>query len=202
MQHGAGGKWYLNAESYSNEVAEKYNLREFLLEQYLNFEQMSVRKVAGFDPVGMDHTFRMPIIGRVVKRMAERMLHSKKPPSNPFRPEGHIGQVVPMEDAIAILDAKHVVEAISLKIEEQEGKAHIFREELRTFNFRGVKQGDQSLQFVETDKVTAGMQLDDRIWRIQVGMRVRLADVAGCKRGAPMNVITLWSTRSPLCPFT
>jgi hypothetical protein len=25
MRHGAGGKWYLNAESYSNEVAEKYS---------------------------------------------------------------------------------------------------------------------------------------------------------------------------------
>ena len=67
MEHGAGGKWYLNAERYSNEIVEKYNLREFLLEQYTNFEQMSVRKVDGFSPVGMDHTFRMPIIGRVVK---------------------------------------------------------------------------------------------------------------------------------------
>ena len=104
MQHGAGGKWYLNAESYSNEVAEKYNLREFLLEQYLNFEQMSVRKVKGFNPVGIDHAFQMPIIGRIVKRTAERMLHSKKPPANPFKPEGHIGQVIPMEDAIAILE--------------------------------------------------------------------------------------------------
>ena len=104
MQHGAGGKWYLNAENYSNEIAEKYDLREFLFEQYLNFEQMAVRKVKGFSPVGMDHTFRMPIIGRLVKRTAERMLHSTKPPTNPFRPEGHVGQVVPMEDAIAILE--------------------------------------------------------------------------------------------------
>ena len=104
MEHGAGGKWYLNAEHYSNEIAEKYDLREFLLEQYTNFEQISVRKVAGFSPVGMDHTFSMPIIGRLVKRMAERMLHSQKPPTNPFRPEGHIGQVIPMEDAVAILE--------------------------------------------------------------------------------------------------
>jgi hypothetical protein len=50
MKHGAGGKWYLNAESYSNEGAEKYNLRDFLLEQYTNFEQISVRKVGGFSP--------------------------------------------------------------------------------------------------------------------------------------------------------
>ena len=31
------------------------------------------------------------------------MLHSRKPPTNPFRPDGHIGQVVPLEDAEAIL---------------------------------------------------------------------------------------------------
>jgi ferredoxin len=103
MEHGAGGKWYLNAEAYSNEIVEKYDLREFLLEQYTNFEQMSVRKVNGLSPVGMDHTFQMPIVGRVVKKMAERMLHSQKPPVNPFRPEGHIGQVIPLEDAEAIL---------------------------------------------------------------------------------------------------
>ncbi len=103
MKHGAGGKWYLNAEHYSQEIVQKHNLREFLLEQYTNFEQISVRKVAGVSPVGMDYTFRMPIIGRLVKRMAERMLHSQKPPTNPFRPEGHIGQVVPLEDAVEIL---------------------------------------------------------------------------------------------------
>jgi len=103
MQHGAGGKWYLNADHYSNEVAEKYDLRAYLLEQYTNFEQISVRRVNGFSPVGMDYTLRIPIIGRLVKTMAERMLHSRKPPRNPFRPEGHIGQVVPLEDAEEII---------------------------------------------------------------------------------------------------
>ena len=103
MQHGAGGKWYLKAEHYSKEVVEKYDLREFLLEQYANFEQIPVRRIAGFSPIGMDYKFRMPIIGRLVKRTAERMLHSKKRPTNPFRPEGHMGQVIPMEDAEDIL---------------------------------------------------------------------------------------------------
>jgi Pyruvate/2-oxoacid:ferredoxin oxidoreductase delta subunit len=103
MKHGAGGKWYLNAAHYSNEVAEKYNLREFLLEQYKNFEQISVRKVGGFSGVGLGYKLRIPIIGRLVKRIAEQMLHSRKPPSNPFRAEGHMGQVVPLEDAEEIL---------------------------------------------------------------------------------------------------
>jgi ferredoxin len=104
MKHGAGGRWYLNAEHYSNEIAEKYNLRDFLMEQYRNFEQISVRKVHGFSAVGMGYKLRMPIIGRIVKFTAERMLHSTRPPTNPFRAEGHIGQIVPLEDAIAILE--------------------------------------------------------------------------------------------------
>ena len=47
MKHGSGGKWYLNAAGYSEEVARTHNLRALLLEQYRNFEQISVRKVAG-----------------------------------------------------------------------------------------------------------------------------------------------------------
>lgn len=104
MKHGAGGKWYLNAEHYADEIARKYNLREFLMEQYLNFEQMSVRKIHGFNAVGLGYRLKMPIIGRIIKHTAEKMLHSTRPPTNPFRAEGHIGQVVPLEDAIAILE--------------------------------------------------------------------------------------------------
>ncbi|MGM0368718.1 MAG: 4Fe-4S binding protein [Actinomycetota bacterium] len=103
-KHGASGKWYLNSEHYSNKVAEKYNLRDYLLEQYKNFEQISVRKVNGFSPVGLGYKLRMPVIGRIIRYMAERLLHSKNTPTNPFSAEGHIGQVVPLEDAIAILE--------------------------------------------------------------------------------------------------
>ncbi len=104
MKHGAGGRWYLNAEHYSDSIADKYNLRDFLMEQYRNFEQISVRKVHGFSAVGLGYKLRMPLIGRIVKYTAERMLHSTRPPTNPLRAEGHIGQVVPLEDAIAILE--------------------------------------------------------------------------------------------------
>ncbi len=103
-KHGAGGKWYFNSEHYSNKVAEKYNLRDYLLEQYKNFEQISVRKVNGFSPVGLGYKLRMPVIGRIIKSTAERLLHSKNTHTNPFSAEGHIGQVVPLEDAIAILE--------------------------------------------------------------------------------------------------
>jgi ferredoxin len=103
-KHGAGGKWYLNAAHYGDEVVAKYGLRDYLMEQYTNFEQIPVRKVNGFNPVGFDYRLRIPIIGRVLRRIAENMLHSTRPPKNPFRAEGHIGQVVPVEDAVAILE--------------------------------------------------------------------------------------------------
>ena len=41
MKHGAGGKWYLNASHYADEIVQKYDLRDFLMEQYTNFEQIS-----------------------------------------------------------------------------------------------------------------------------------------------------------------
>lgn len=104
MKHGAGKKWYLNAQHYSDEIVEKYNLRDYLMEQYKNFEQVSVRKVHGFNAVGLDYKLRIPIIGRIIKHTAQKMLHSTKPPVNPLRAEGHIGQVVPLEDGIAILE--------------------------------------------------------------------------------------------------
>jgi len=104
LKHGTAGKWYLKAENYSNEIVEKYDLRDFLKEQYKNFEQMSVRKVHGFNAVGLGYKLQMPIIGRVVKHFAESMTHSRKPPRNPFIAEGHIGQVIPLHDAIAILE--------------------------------------------------------------------------------------------------
>jgi Pyruvate/2-oxoacid:ferredoxin oxidoreductase delta subunit len=103
MRHGAGGRWYLNASRYSEEVVARYGLRDFLLEQYKNFEQIPARRVAGFNPANLGYVLQVPLIGRLIRRSAERMLHSRRPPRNPFRPQGHIGQVVPAEDAEAIL---------------------------------------------------------------------------------------------------
>ncbi len=104
MQHGTAGKWYLNAANYSNEIVDRYNLRDFLMEQYKNFEQMSVRKVKGFNAVGLGYKLQMPMIGRIVKHLAEKQLHSTNPPQNPLQAEGHMGQIIPLMDAIAILE--------------------------------------------------------------------------------------------------
>lgn len=104
LKHGAAGKWYFNARNYSNELAEELDLKEFLLEQYKSFEAMQVRKFGGFSAIGTGYKIQMPIIGRIVKKTAEGMLHAEKPSRNPFKAEGHIGQVIPLDDAIQILE--------------------------------------------------------------------------------------------------
>src|SRR6056297_2266284 len=102
-EHGTAKKWYLNAKRYTDELAEKLDLKDFLLEQYKNFEQMQVRKVNGFSAIGLGYKRRMPIMGRIVKYFAEKMVQSTDMPGDPFEPKGHFGQVVPLDDAIAIL---------------------------------------------------------------------------------------------------
>lgn len=104
LLHGSAGKWYFNSRNYSHEIAEEHNLREFLLEQYKNFEQIPTKKINGFNAVGLGYKLQIPIIGRLAKFFAERLLHNTKPPKNPFKPQGHFGQVVPLDDAIAILE--------------------------------------------------------------------------------------------------
>lgn len=104
LKHGPAGKWYLNSRNYSNELAEELDLKEFLMEQYKNFEQMQVRKHYGFNSKGLGYKLQIPIIGRLIKSIAEKMIQSTKTPSDPFNPSGHFGQVVPLDDAIAILE--------------------------------------------------------------------------------------------------
>jgi len=102
LEHGTAGKWYLNAKNYTMEVMEEFNqdedsLKEFLLEQYKTFEAMQVRKIAGFSAQGLGYKIQMPIVGKIVKYFAEKMLHSTSPKFNPR-------QAVPLDDAIAILE--------------------------------------------------------------------------------------------------
>ena len=103
MKHGAGKKWYLNARNYSNELAEEENLKEYLSEQWLNFEQVFIRRIKGFSSIDLGHKLEMPIFGRVLRSAAEKMIHSEKKNRNPIRADGHFGQVIPLEDAQLIM---------------------------------------------------------------------------------------------------
>jgi hypothetical protein len=53
MKHGAGGKWYMNARNYSYELADEYNLKEYLEEQWKNMETLFIRKIMGFSSIGL-----------------------------------------------------------------------------------------------------------------------------------------------------
>jgi len=103
MKHGAGGKWYMNARNYSDQLAKEMNLEEYLTEQWRLFEQVYIRKIMGFSSIGLGYKLKMPIIGRLLRRSAEGMIHSESKNRKAFRADGHFGQVIPLEDAKVIL---------------------------------------------------------------------------------------------------
>ncbi|MBD3406114.1 MAG: hypothetical protein GF411_08320 [Candidatus Lokiarchaeota archaeon] len=103
LKHGDGGKWYENARLYSDELANEYNLREYLEEQWKNMETLFIRKIMGFSSVGLGYKMQMPIIGKIIRRAAESQIHSEDHGRNPARADGHFGQVIPLEDAQHII---------------------------------------------------------------------------------------------------
>jgi MFS superfamily sulfate permease-like transporter len=70
---------------------------------------------------------------------------------------------------IAIVEARHTTDVISLQIEDLKEKGHVYREELRRFMLRGVPQADGSMLFFPLDALPASAKNDGYLWRIQVG---------------------------------
>jgi len=103
MKHGDGGRWYMNARNYSNELAERENMEAYLTEQWRAFETIYIRKIAGFSSVDLGYKLQLPIIGRVLRWNAERMIHSESKNRKAVRGDGHFGQVIPLEEAKMIL---------------------------------------------------------------------------------------------------
>jgi len=102
MKHGAGGKWYMNAKNYSDELAKELDVDSYLEEQWKNFEQV-FWKIMGISSIGLGYKLQMPIIGQVLRWNAEKMIHSESKNRKPIRADGHFGQVIPLEDAKIIL---------------------------------------------------------------------------------------------------
>jgi len=104
FSHGTNGeKWYMNAKNYANELADEMNLQDYLREQWLNFEQVYIRKIMGVSSKDIGYKMKMPIIGRVIRNIAENMIHSEKKNRQGVRADGHFGQVIPLEDGKVIL---------------------------------------------------------------------------------------------------
>ena len=99
FSHGTNGeKWYMNAKNYSNQLADEMNLKDYLSEQWQHYEQIYIRKIMGVSSKDLGYKLKMPIIGRVVRNMAENMIHSEKKHRNPMRGDGHFGQALPFEE--------------------------------------------------------------------------------------------------------
>jgi MFS superfamily sulfate permease-like transporter len=79
-------------------------------------------------------------------------------------------------NAIAILDAKHAAEVISLQIEDLKEKGHVYREDLRRLMLRGIPQADGAVLFFPRDSLPADAKDDGYPWRIQVGNNPVKAD--------------------------
>jgi MFS superfamily sulfate permease-like transporter len=75
-------------------------------------------------------------------------------------------------EPIVVLDAKHKLEVISLQMEEQQAKAHIYREKLRGLKFHRQVLPDGVSLFYPANEVPPGNSNDGRIWRIPVGNAV------------------------------
>ncbi len=71
----------------------------------------------------------------------------------------------------AILNAKHHLDMVAMKIEDLKFDTHIFRKKIREFLFKGVEQEDGSLKFYLSRETPADAKDDGRTWRIKVQNR-------------------------------
>jgi len=68
----------------------------------------------------------------------------------------------------AILNAKHHLDMVAMKIEDLKFDTHIFRQKIRGFLFKGVRQENGSLTFYLSRETPADAKDDGRTWRIKV----------------------------------
>ena len=72
-------------------------------------------------------------------------------------------------DIVGVLNAEHALSVLTFTIESNKHQAHLAREAIRRFLFKGVKQPDGSMKFYLAEKTPPDTEGEDRIWRIRVG---------------------------------
>lgn len=72
-------------------------------------------------------------------------------------------------DRLALLDAKHEAEAIALRIDDLNEKAHVYREKLRAVLLKGIPRPDGTVHYYPAAEAPAGAADDGYRWRIRVG---------------------------------
>ncbi|TFF89247.1 MAG: hypothetical protein EU549_01310, partial [Promethearchaeota archaeon] len=63
LKHGAGKKWYLNAQNYKlDQLGEsEEDMVNYLEEQWMQFETVFIRKIMGFSSKDLGYKMKMPI---------------------------------------------------------------------------------------------------------------------------------------------
>ncbi|MFZ7128707.1 MAG: SulP family inorganic anion transporter [Desulfobacterales bacterium] len=79
-------------------------------------------------------------------------------------------------DPVAILEAEHEIHLASLKIEKLKEEAHLMREQIRGYLFRGVPNPDGTLTFFRQADLPSGAETDGRTWRIRISNGILASD--------------------------
>ena len=109
QKHGAAGKWYLNAKNYLKETAVEYDAHEYLEELWGNLERVYLQKVYGFvNMKWVTKRINTPLLGRFLKWYANKgfVKDGKKKKLKPAANQGHVGQVITLEEAKNIVREK------------------------------------------------------------------------------------------------
>lgn len=105
-KHGASGRWYENARNYIDETYEEANAQEYLEELWGNLERSNVRKVYGIlNMKRLAKYANTPILGSFLKWYANRgfLKDGRKKNLNRKATQGHLGQVITLEEAKSVL---------------------------------------------------------------------------------------------------
>ena len=76
------------------------------------------------------------------------------------------------EHSVESLTLKHQISIINITIKELKEEAHVLREELRMYHFRGIEHEDNYIDFYDINDKSNNLPDDGRNWRIKVGNNV------------------------------
>jgi MFS superfamily sulfate permease-like transporter len=79
-------------------------------------------------------------------------------------------------NALKMLDTKHALERVNVRIQQFKDQAATYRKELRSLLFEGIRQSGGSLKFFPLGAKPENAESDGRVWRIKVGNALLATD--------------------------
>ncbi|MFC1839913.1 SulP family inorganic anion transporter [Thermodesulfobacteriota bacterium] len=72
-------------------------------------------------------------------------------------------------DVLKFLEYEHEASIVDMSIEALKEKTHTYRDQIRSFLFKPVKEQNGTLKFFLENEIPMGSDVEDHIWRIKVG---------------------------------